>query len=75
MEVNIHEAKTHLSRLIERALSGEEVIIAKAGNPLVRLVRIEQDVPVLGSASGAFVLDESWSAPLTDGELEELFGK
>ncbi len=59
MEINIHEAKTHLSRLIERALSGEDVIIAKSGNPLVRLVRIEPDVPVLGSARGAFVLNES----------------
>lgn len=75
MEINIHEAKTHLSRLIERALSGEDVIIAKSGNPLVRLVRIEQDVPVLGSARGAFVLNESWDAPLNDRELEELFGK
>ena len=71
MEINIHEAKTHLSRLIERALS----VIAKSGNPLVRLVRIEPDAPVLGSARGAFVLNESWDALLKDGELEELFGK
>ena len=75
MEINIHEAKTHLSRLIERALSGEDVIIAKSGNPLVRLVRMEQGAPVLGSAAGAFVLKESWDAPLSNGELEELFGK
>lgn len=75
MEINIHEAKTHLSRLIERALSGEEVVIAKSGKPLVRLVRIEQDLPVLGSARGAFVLKESWDEALSDQELEELFGK
>ena len=75
MEVNIHEAKTHLSRLIERAVSGEEVIIAKAGNPLVKLVRIEQSMPVLGSARNAFVLNDSWDAPLNDSELDELFGK
>jgi len=37
MVVNIHEAKTHFSRLINRALSGEEVIIAKNGKPLIRL--------------------------------------
>ncbi len=36
--VNIHEAKTHLSRLIQRAAAGEEIIIAKAGTPLVKLV-------------------------------------
>ena len=38
MLVNIHEAKTHLSRLVERAVAGEEIIIAKAGHPKVRLV-------------------------------------
>jgi prevent-host-death family protein len=75
MEVNIHEAKTHLSRLIEQALAGEEVVIAKAGNPLVRLVRIEPDRPELGSARGAFALKEGWDAPLTDAEFEDLFGK
>lgn len=37
-QVNIHEAKTHLSRLIQRAADGEEIIIAKAGAPLVKLV-------------------------------------
>ncbi len=75
MEVTIHEAKTHLSRLIERAVSGEYVIIAKAGNPLVRLVRIEQSVPVLGSALHAFVLNDAWDAPLNDSEINELIGK
>lgn len=40
--VNMHEAKTHLSRLVERALEGEEVTIAKAGKPLVKLVPVEQ---------------------------------
>jgi prevent-host-death family protein len=39
--VNIHEAKTQLSRLIERALAGEPLVIAKAGKPLVKLVRLD----------------------------------
>jgi len=73
-EVNIHEAKTQLSRLIERAVAGEDVVIAKAGHPLVRLVRIEADRPVLGSARGQFVLPAGWDAPLTEGEVNELFG-
>jgi prevent-host-death family protein len=38
--VNIHEAKTHLSRLIEEAAAGEEVVIAKAGKPMVKLVPV-----------------------------------
>lgn len=39
--VNVHEAKTHLSRLLERVLSGEEFILAKAGKPCARLVPLE----------------------------------
>lgn len=39
--VNIHEAKTHLSRLVERVQAGEEIVIAKAGKPAARLVPIE----------------------------------
>ena len=41
MEVNIHEAKTHLSRLLERVAMGEEVIIAKAGKPVAKLVPVK----------------------------------
>jgi prevent-host-death family protein len=42
MQVNLHDAKTHLSRYVAQALEGEEVVIAKAGQPLVRLVPVEQ---------------------------------
>lgn len=46
MMVNIHEAKTHLSRLVERAAAGEDVIIGKAGRPMARLVAyVEAPVP------------------------------
>lgn len=74
MEVNIHEAKTQLSRLIQRALAGEEVTIAKAGKPLVRLMPIELRKPVLGSARGTVRYTEGWDAPMTDAELDEVFG-
>ncbi|AFY29585.1 prevent-host-death family protein [Cyanobium gracile PCC 6307] len=40
MQVNLHDAKTHLSRYVAQALEGEEVVIAKAGRPLVRLVPV-----------------------------------
>ena len=44
MEIaNIHDAKSQLSKLVERAMGGEEVIIAKAGTPMVRLVPIQSD--------------------------------
>jgi len=74
MEVNIYEATTNLPKLIEQALAGEEVIIADAGSPLVKLVRIERHKPVLGSARGTFVLKDGWDDPLTDAEMEDLFG-
>ena len=49
MKVNVHEAKTHLSRLIDRAAEGEEVVIARAGKPVARLVAytpsVERRVP------------------------------
>lgn len=49
--VNIHAAKTHLSGLVEEAAAGEEIIIAKAGKPMARLVALEK--PSFGRAWGA----------------------
>jgi prevent-host-death family protein len=70
--VNIHEAKTHLSRLLDRVSQGEEVVIAKAGKPVARLVPInerpERRVP--GSASGRIVIGEDFDAPLPEDVLE-----
>jgi len=75
MEVNIHEAKTHLSRLLERALMGEEVIIAKAGKPLVKLVAIgKRGFRKLGSAKGEFTVPDDFNDPLPK-EIEDLFWK
>jgi prevent-host-death family protein len=42
---NIHEAKTHLSRLVDRAVAGEEIIIARAGKPVVRLIAYQEEKP------------------------------
>ena len=42
--VNVHEAKTHLSRLLERVSAGEEIVIAKAGRPVARLVPYEESL-------------------------------
>lgn len=73
--MNIHEAKTHLSRLIEKALAGEEVVIAKAGKPVVRLVRVEQPKPVLGGGAGTIVMQPGWDDALTAEEMAALFEK
>jgi prevent-host-death family protein len=74
MEVNIHEAKTHLSRLLERVAIGEEVIIAKAGKPVAKLVPIKSSRPrfKLGSAEGQFVVPDDFNEPLPK-EIEDLF--
>jgi len=45
MQVNLHDAKTHLSRYVDQALAGEEVVIARAGKPLVRLMPVAADPP------------------------------
>jgi prevent-host-death family protein len=75
MEVNIHEAKTHLSRLLERVAIGEEVIIAKAGKPVAKLVPIKGEKRnfKFGSAKGDFVVPEDFNEP--DPEIEDLFYK
>jgi prevent-host-death family protein len=74
MEVNIHEAKTHLSRLLERVAMGEEVIIAKAGTPVAKLVPVKRNSKkrVLGSAKGEFVVPDDINEPLPK-EVEDLF--
>lgn len=67
--VNIHEAKTHLSRLLERVQSGEEIVIAKAGTPCARLVPLQPRRPsrTPGRLSGR--LDDAFFEPLPDDEI------
>lgn len=73
--VNVHEAKTHLSRLLEAVSKGEDVVIAKAGKPLARLVAIEPPAPRrLGFATGVALPDEFFFDPLPDDELIEWSG-
>ncbi|MGA8428533.1 MAG: type II toxin-antitoxin system Phd/YefM family antitoxin [Candidatus Sulfotelmatobacter sp.] len=74
MEVNIHEAKTHFSRLLERVALGEEVIIAKAGKPVAKLVPLAEQPKrrVLGSAKGEFTVPDDFNDPLPK-EIEDLF--
>jgi prevent-host-death family protein len=71
--VNIHEAKTQFSKLISRVASGEEVVIAKAGKPVARLVPVPRSLEhrVSGSAKGKIVIAEDFDAPLPDSVLGE----
>lgn len=56
---NIQEAKTHLSRLVERAAAGEEIIIAKSGKPMARLVAYQPPQP---ARSGGFLAGKIWES-------------
>ena len=73
MEVNIHEAKTHLSRLLQKVAEGEEVVISRAGVPVARLVAIFHEEPKrpLGIARGKIWMADDFDAPMP--ELEALF--
>jgi antitoxin (DNA-binding transcriptional repressor) of toxin-antitoxin stability system len=73
-QVTIHKAKTNLSRLIERACNGEDIIIAKGKKPMVRLVAI-QEQPVRrkpGAWKGKISYSDDAFAPLTERELKDL---
>ena len=72
IEVNVHEAKTHLSRLLDQALAGEEVIIMRSGRPLVRLlpVAIALTPRVLGTAKGMVTMADDFDSPLPDDILD-----
>ena len=66
-KVNVHEAKTHLSRLLERVERGEEVVIARAGKPVAKLVPIEpvrRHRGMLGKYKGQIWMSEDFDEPL-----------
>jgi prevent-host-death family protein len=69
--VNIHEAKTHLSRLVDEVAAGAEVIIAKAGKPLARLSPVSTPVRKkrLGLLKGRIKVPEDFNAPLDEDTL------
>ncbi len=64
--VNVHEAKTHLSRLLARVAAGEEIIISKAGRPIARLVpiRAHKAKRVPGQDEGVIWIADDFDAPL-----------
>jgi prevent-host-death family protein len=70
-QVNIHYAKTHLSSLLEEAEKGEEIVIARAGKPVVKLVRIETQPRIFGQDRGKIWIAEDFDEP--DEELIRLF--
>jgi len=75
--INIHEAKTHLSRLVEEANAGEEITIAKAGKPVARLVALTppRQTRKPGFLKGKIRIAQDFDAPLPAGLLDDFEGK
>ena len=75
--VNIYEAKTQLSRLVERAAAGEEIIIARAGKPRARLVALPSKPPkrVPGLLKGQIWISDDFNDPLPDDIQAALEGR
>lgn len=76
MQVNVHEAKTHLSRLLERVVTGEEVIIAKHGKPIARLTAFGEPTRrrTPGRSAGKGRVLDTFDDPLPDEVLEGFLG-
>lgn len=76
LTVNIHQAKTHLSQLIEKAIQGKPFIIAKAGKPLVKVTRLdtpaEHEVKRIGFMSGEFSVPDDFDR-MGENEIQHLF--
>ena len=74
MQVNLHDAKTHLSRYVDQALAGEEVVIACAGKPLVRLAPVTDERPPrrLGFLAGSARIDADLKRDFED-EINAMF--
>lgn len=75
-QFNIHDAKTHLSRIIERVERGEEVIISRAGSPVAKLVPLAQAVHRTGRGSlrGTLVVADDWDSPEVNEAIARDFG-
>jgi prevent-host-death family protein len=75
--VNIHEAKTHLSKLLEEVCNGREVVIAKAGKPMAKLTGISPAKPIRkpGFLKGKIKIADDFDAPLPEDLLDAFEGK
>ena len=75
--VNVHQAKTHLSRLLDRAQEGEEIVIAKAGRPVARLGPLVRGGTKrrLGLLDGKFRIPDDFNRPLPDAVIAAFEGR
>jgi prevent-host-death family protein len=72
---NVHDAKTHFSRLLDRVALGEEIIIAKSGRPVAKLVRVTAEPRKPGRLKGRIRIGPDFDEPLPDEILASFRGK
>ena len=74
-QVTVHEAKTHLSRLLREIAEGEDVVITRSGQPVARLVAIQEGRPVFGVDEGRFLVPDDFDEPLDENLVRAFEGR
>ena len=75
--VNIHEAKTHLSKYLEKASAGEKILVCKRNVPIAQIVPVEKPLTQkrpIGLAEGEFTVPQDFNDPLPDEEINAFYG-
>lgn len=75
--INIYEAKTHLSKLIDQAAQGDDIVIARSGKPVARLTRLAPKKPAIrfGVLKGEITIDDDFDAPLPEDVIAAFEGR
>ena len=75
-QFNIHEAKTNLSKIVERVEHGEEIIISRAGKPVAKIIPLGRQARMAsyGSLKGKIILADDWDSPQTNEAIARDFG-
>ena len=76
MQINIHDAKTHFSRIINQVLQGDDIVIARDGKPLIRLIPYSEEANVRrgGQLKGLIEISDDFDAPLPPEILKQFYG-
>ena len=74
-QVTVHAAKTHLSRLLREVAAGDDIVITRSGQPVAKLVTVEEERPIFGIDKGRFVVPDDFDAPLDEDLLRAFEGR
>ena len=73
--VTVHAAKAHLSRLLREVAAGQDVVITRSGQPVAKLVSMEEGQPIFGIDKGRLVVPDDFDAPLDEDLLRAFEGR